>query len=98
MSIEFLTTGYPCSSDFEWLEDSSKEMACNKRKSRILFFFFFLSLAPQPNLGLGLLLKIRLDFLEASQQFSFLHGRVIPTPNHHPGGPGICYLYLSEAK
>jgi hypothetical protein len=29
-------------------------------------------LAPQPSLGLGLLLKIRLNFLEASQQFSFL--------------------------
>jgi hypothetical protein len=40
-----------------------------------------LSLAPQPSLGLGLLHKIRLNFLEASQQFSFLQGRVvIPTP------------------
>jgi hypothetical protein len=38
-------------------------------------------LAPQPNLGLGLLHKIRLNFLEASQQFSFLQGRVVsPTP------------------
>jgi hypothetical protein len=35
--------------------------------------------------------------LEASQQFSFLQGRVvIPTPNPHPGGPGL-YLYLPEA-
>jgi hypothetical protein len=33
---------------------------------------FFLSSAPQPSLGLGLLHKIRLNFLEASQQFSFL--------------------------
>jgi hypothetical protein len=49
-----------------------------------------LSLAPQPSLGLGLLHKIRLNFLEASQQFSFLQGRVVsPTPNSHPGGPGI---------
>jgi hypothetical protein len=30
-----------------------------------------LSFAPQPSLGLGLLHKIRLNFLEASQQFSF---------------------------
>jgi hypothetical protein len=28
-------------------------------------------LAPQPSIGLGLLLKIQLNFLEASQQFSF---------------------------
>jgi hypothetical protein len=34
-------------------------------------------LAPQPSLGLGLLQKIRLNFLEASQQFSFLQARVI---------------------
>jgi hypothetical protein len=33
--------------------------------------FFILSLAPQPSLGLGLLHKIRLNFLEASQQFCF---------------------------
>jgi hypothetical protein len=51
-----------------------------------------LSLAPQPSLGLDLLLKIRLNFVEASQQFSFfLQGRVVsPTPNPHPGGPGLC--------
>jgi hypothetical protein len=30
-----------------------------------------ISLVPQPKLGLGLLHKIRLNFLEASQQFSF---------------------------
>jgi hypothetical protein len=40
------------------------------------------SLAPQPSLGLGLLHKIWLNFLEASQQFSFLQGRVVsPTSN-----------------
>jgi hypothetical protein len=44
----------------------------------ITFFgvILLLSLAPQPSLGLGLLLKIWLNFLEASQQFSFLQGRV----------------------
>jgi hypothetical protein len=50
-------------------------------------------LAPQPSVGLGLLLKIQLNFLEASQQFSFLQGRVVsPTPNPHPGGPGLCII------
>jgi hypothetical protein len=39
----------------------------------------FLSFAPQPSLGLGLLHKIWLNFLEASQQFSFLQGRVVTT-------------------
>jgi hypothetical protein len=34
-------------------------------------------------LGLGLLHKIRLNFLEASQQFSFLQDRVI-SPTHNP--------------
>jgi hypothetical protein len=44
-----------------------------------------LPLAPQPSLGLGLLHKIRLSFLEASQQFSFLQGRVVsPSPNPIP--------------
>jgi hypothetical protein len=57
-----------------------------------------LSLAPQPSLGLGLLHKIRLNFLEASQQFSFLQGRVVsPTPNPHPGGPGLC-IYILQRK
>jgi hypothetical protein len=29
--------------------------------------------------------------LEASEQFSFLQGRVVrPTPNLHPGKPGLC--------
>jgi hypothetical protein len=55
-----------------------------------------LSLAPQPSVGLGLLLKIRLKFLEASQQFSFLQGRVVsPTPNPHPRGPGLC-IYIPQ--
>jgi hypothetical protein len=59
--------------------------------------FFPLSLAPQLSLGLGLLLKIRLNFLEASQHFSFLQGRVvIPTPNPHPGGPGLCTYILQR--
>jgi hypothetical protein len=33
-----------------------------------------LPLAPEPSLGLGLFHKIRLNFLEASQQFSFFTG------------------------
>jgi hypothetical protein len=57
-----------------------------------------LSLAPQPSLGLGLLLRIQLNFLEASQQFSFVQGRVIsPTPNPHPGGPGLC-IYIPQRQ
>jgi hypothetical protein len=54
-----------------------------------------LSLAPQPSLGLDFLHKIQLNFLEASKQFSFLQGRIIPTPNPHPGGPGLC-IYIPE--
>jgi hypothetical protein len=58
-------------------------------------------LAPQPNLGLGLLhslLPIRLNFMEASQQFYFLQGRVfIPTPNPQPGGPGLC-IYIPRGR
>jgi hypothetical protein len=57
-----------------------------------------LSLAPQPSLGLGVLHKIRLNFLEASQQFSFLQGRVVsPVPNPHPGGPGLC-IYIPQRQ
>jgi hypothetical protein len=57
-----------------------------------------LSLAPQPSLGLGLLHKIRLNFVEASQQFSFLQVRVFsPTPNPHPGGPGL-YIYIPQRQ
>jgi hypothetical protein len=59
--------------------------------------FYALSLAPQPSLGLGLLHKIRLSFLEASQQFSILQGRVVsPTPNSHPGGPDLCIIYIPQ--
>jgi hypothetical protein len=57
-----------------------------------------ISLAPQPSLGLGLLHKILLNFLEASQQFSFLEGRVVsPMPNSHPGGPGLC-IYIPQRQ
>jgi hypothetical protein len=56
-----------------------------------------LSLAPQPSLGLGLLHKIRLNFLEASQQFSFLQIRVNPTTNPRPGGPGLC-IYIPQRQ
>jgi hypothetical protein len=53
----------------------------NRKTVEVKSFFLLLSLAPQPNFGLGLLHKIRLNFLEASQQLSFLQGRVVsPTP------------------
>jgi hypothetical protein len=62
----------------------------------LLLLLLLLSLAPQPSLGFGLLQKIQPNFLEASQQFSFLQGRVVsPTPNPHPGGPGLC-LYIPQ--
>jgi hypothetical protein len=57
-----------------------------------------LSLAPQPSLGLGLLLKIQLNFLEASEKCSFLQGRVVrPMPNPHPGGPSLC-IYIPQKQ
>jgi hypothetical protein len=74
----------------------TKSLVTETRDSILLPFF--LSLAPQPSLGLGLLLKIWLNFLEASQQFSFLQGRVVsPTPNPHPGGPGLC-IYIFQRQ
>jgi hypothetical protein len=58
----------------------------------------FLFLAPQPSLGLNLPHKIRPNFLEASQQFSLLQGRVVsPTPNLYPGGPGLC-IYIPQRQ
>jgi hypothetical protein len=54
-------------------------------------------LAPQPNLGLDHLHKIRLNFLEASQKFSFLQGRVSLTPNPHPGRPVLC-IYIPQGQ
>jgi hypothetical protein len=57
-----------------------------------------ISLALQPSLDLGLLHKIWLNFLEASQQFSFLRGKVVsPTPSLHPGGPGLC-IYIPQRQ
>jgi hypothetical protein len=62
-----------------------------RRRRRHLLLHLLLSLALQPSLGLGPLHKIQLNFLEASQQSSFLQGRVVsPTPNPHPGGPVLC--------
>jgi hypothetical protein len=59
---------------------------------------FSFSLAPQPSLGLGLLHKIQLNFLETFQQFSSLEGRFVsPTPNSHPGGPGLC-IYIPQRQ
>jgi hypothetical protein len=48
--------------------------------------YFFLSLTPQPSLGLGLLHKIRLNFLEVSQKFSFFYrvGLLAPRPTPIP--------------
>jgi hypothetical protein len=64
----------------------------------LLLLLLLLSLAPQLSLGLGLLLKIQLNFLEASQQFSLLQGKVVsPTPNPHPGGPGLC-IYIPQRQ
>jgi vacuolar-type H+-ATPase subunit I/STV1 len=73
------------------------KFACRILKG-FLFFSFFLSLPPQLSLGLRLLHKIRLNFLEASQQFYFLQGKVVsPTPNSHPGGPGLC-IYIPQRQ
>jgi hypothetical protein len=67
----------------------------NAYKEILLLLF---SLAPQPSLSLSLLHKIQLNFLEASQQFSFLQGRVVsPTPNPHPGEPGLC-IYIPQRQ
>jgi hypothetical protein len=75
---------------------------CSVKKAKGQLYLYFcillLSLAPQPSLGLGLLHKIRLNFLEASQQFSLLQDRVVsPTPNPHPGGPGLC-IYIPQRQ
>jgi hypothetical protein len=62
------------------------------------WIILLLSLAPQPSLGLGLLHKIRLNFLEASQQFYVLQGRVVSSkPDHHPGRPGRC-IYIPQRQ
>jgi hypothetical protein len=38
------------------------------------------------------------NVLEASQQFSFLQGRVVsPTPKPHSGGPGLC-IYIPQRR
>jgi hypothetical protein len=53
----------------------------------LLLLLLLLSLVPQPSLGLGLLHKIRLNFLEASQQFSFYRvGLLAPRPTPIPEG------------
>jgi hypothetical protein len=41
-------------------------------------------LAPQPSVGLGLLLKIRVNFLETSQQFFYRIGLLDPRPTLIP--------------
>jgi hypothetical protein len=49
-----------------------------------ILLLLLLSLAPQPSLGLGLLLKIRLNFLDASQQFFYRVGLLAPRPTPIP--------------
>jgi hypothetical protein len=67
--------------------------------SWLILVLLLLSLAPQPSLGLGLLHKIQLNFFDASQQFYFLQGRVVSsTPNPHPGGPGLCIIYIPQRQ
>jgi hypothetical protein len=63
-----------------------------------LLLLLLFSLALQPSLGHGLLHKIRLNFVEAFQQFSLLQGRIVsPTPNPHPGGPDLC-IYIPQRQ
>jgi hypothetical protein len=63
-----------------------------------LYMFVVVSLALKPSLGHGLLHKIQQNFLEASQQFSFLKGRlVIHAPNPHPGGQDLC-IYIPQRQ
>jgi hypothetical protein len=45
--------------------------------TRKMAILLLLSLAPKPSLGLGLVHIIRLNFLEASQQFSFYRGGLL---------------------
>jgi hypothetical protein len=75
-----------------------KEEPTDATKYAEILLLLLLSLAPQSSLGLGLLHKTRLNFLESSQQFSFLQGRFVsPTPNPHPGGPGLC-IYIPQIQ
>jgi hypothetical protein len=60
-----------------------------------LVFNFLLSLAPQPSLGLGLLHKIRLNFLEASQQFSFYRVGLL-TVLCYSNVMGVSFLFTSS--
>jgi hypothetical protein len=85
------------SDDFH-LQDVKGRQFLNSGFSSSIKYIFLLSLAPQPSLSLGLLHKIRLNFLEASQQFSLLQRRVVsPTPNPHPGVPGLC-IYIPQRQ
>jgi hypothetical protein len=64
-----------------------------KVNTEVSVSFFLLSLAPQPSLGLGLLHKIRLNFVEASQQLSFLQGKVVaPRPTPMPVDQASVYI------
>jgi hypothetical protein len=68
---------------------------CCKQNNELLLLL--LSLATQLSIGLGLLLKIRLNFLEASQHFLFYRVGLLaqrPTPSL---GTRPLYLYPPEA-
>jgi hypothetical protein len=65
-------------------------MGC--RADMAVVLLVLLSLAPQPSLGLGLLHKIRLNFLEASQQFSFYRIRLAPRPTPIPEGQASVFI------
>jgi hypothetical protein len=73
--------------NFPWTVGCSVSI-CNLQKMKciaLLLLLLLLPLAPQPSLGLGLLHKTWLNFVDASQQFSLLQGRVVsPTPNPTP--------------
>jgi hypothetical protein len=99
-SVTLILTGYKRHFESTFLTRKNDMLM----RSPCYFFFFLLllllllSLVPQPSLGHGLLHKIRLNFLEASQQFPFLQGRVVsPTPNPHPRGPCLC-IYIPKRQ
>jgi hypothetical protein len=65
----------------------------SENEEGFFLLLLLLSLAPQPSLGLDLLHKTRLNFLEASQQFSFYRvGLLAPRPTSIPEGQAsVCF-------
>jgi hypothetical protein len=71
----------------------SKTMFHTHTRETVNFFLLLIPLAPQPSLGLGLLRKIRLNFLEASQQFYFYRvGLLAPRPTSIPEGQASVFI------